>query len=69
MALDWKAEELWFDYRKNQEIFSAPKGPDHYRVPLHAVMNWIPLALPAKVKQPELDGDHSLAFSFEFKAS
>jgi hypothetical protein len=33
-------------------------------------MNRTPWALPTKVKQPELDGDHhSLAFSVEFKAS
>jgi hypothetical protein len=32
-------------------------------------MNRIPWALPTKVKKPELDGDHSLAFIVEFQAS
>jgi len=32
-------------------------------------MNRIPWALPTKVKQPELDGDDSLVFRVEFKAS
>ena len=48
--------------------FLCSKRSRPLQSPTHAVMKRIPWALPTKVKQPELDGDHSLAFSVEFKA-